>query len=54
MGIFLAALIAVAVLLLTAAPGFIFVKTKVFKEEAIPIFSKLLFSISSSSLLIYQ
>lgn len=53
MGIFLAALIAVAVLLLTASPGYIFVKTKVFKEDAIPIFSKLLLFVCQSSLVIY-
>ena len=53
MGIFLAALIAVAVLLLTASPGYIFIKTKVFKEEAIPILSKLLLFVCSSSLVIY-
>ena len=53
MEIFLAALIAVAVLFLTAAPGFIFVKTKVFKEEAIPIFSKLLLYVCQSALVIY-
>ena len=53
MGIFLAALIAVAVLLLTASPGYIFIKTKVFKEDAIPIFSKLLLFVCQSSLVIY-
>ena len=53
MGIFLAALVAVAVLLLTASPGYIFIKTGVFKEEAIPIFSKLLLFVCQSSLVIY-
>ena len=53
MGIFLAALIAVSVLLLTAAPGYIFVKTKVFSEDAIPILSKLLLFVCQSALVIY-
>ena len=53
MGVFLAALFAVAILLLTASSGFIFLKTKVFREEAIPIFSKLLLFVCQSSLVIY-
>ena len=53
MGIFLAALIAVGVLLLTAAPGYLFVKAKVFGEDAIPIISRLLLFICQSALVIY-
>lgn len=53
MGIFLAALFAVAILLLTASSGFIFVKAKVFSEDAIPVFSKLLLFVCQSSLVIY-
>ena len=53
MSIFLTAIIAVAILLLTASPGYIFVKTKVFGEDAIPIFSKLLLFICQSALVVY-
>lgn len=53
MSIFLAALFAVAVLLLTASSGFLFVKAKVFREEAIPILSKFLLFACQSSLVIY-
>lgn len=53
MGIFLVVLIAVGALLLTALPGYAFIKTKVFGEDAIPIFAKLLLFVCQSSLVIY-
>ena len=53
MGIFLAALVAVAILLVTASPGYIFVKTKIFREDYIPAFSRLLLFVCQSSLVIY-
>ncbi len=53
MGIFLAALIAVAILLLTAAPGYILIKAKAISRESIPAFSKVLLFVCQSSLVIY-
>ena len=53
MGIFLAALIAVAILLLTATPGYIFIKKRMISRECIPGLSKILLYVCQSSLVIY-
>ena len=42
MSIFLVALIAVAILLLIASPGYILVKKNLVSRECVPVFSKLL------------
>lgn len=53
MSIFLISLTAVAVLLLTAVPGYLFIKCKVVKEESISAFSKVLLFVCSPCLSIY-
>jgi len=53
MEIFLAALIAVAILLLTATPGYIFIKKRMISRECIPGLSKILLYVCQSSLVIY-
>ena len=51
--IFGIAFIAVAVLLVSAVPGYIFIKSKMMSEEAISAFTKLLLYIASSCLVIF-
>lgn len=53
MGIFLAALIAVAILLLTATPGYLLIKKNMVSRECIPGLSKILLYVCQSSLVIY-
>lgn len=51
--IFGIAFIAVAVLLVAAVPGYLLIKTKLIKEDAISAFSKLLLYVASSCLVIF-
>ena len=53
MGVFFAALFAVAILLLIAAPGYIFIKKKILSVECIPGFSKVLLFVCQPALAIY-
>ena len=53
MGTFLIALSAVAVLLLTAAPGFVFIKKNMVSRECMPGLSKILLFVCQPSLAIY-
>lgn len=52
-GIFISTLIAVGVLLLTAVPGYLFIKKKMVEERCIADFSKLLLYVCQSALVIY-
>lgn len=53
MSIFFSALIAVAVLLLVASPGYIFIKKRFVSDECISAFSKLLLFVCQPALVIY-
>ncbi len=51
---FIATLIRVVTLLAYAVPGFLFIKTKALKQEAIPAFAKLLLYVCSPCLALYS
>ena len=53
MGMFLATLIAVAILLLIALPGYIFIKKRILSVDCIPGFSKVLLFVCQPALVIY-
>ena len=53
MGIFLATLVAVAILLLVALPGYIFIKKRILSVDSIPGFSKVLLFVCQPALVIY-
>lgn len=53
MSTFFAALIAVSVLLLTAAPGYVFIKRRMLSSECMPGFSKLLLFVCQPALAVY-
>ncbi len=53
MAIFLATLIAVAILLLVAMPGYIFIRKRILSVDCIPGFSKLLLFVCQPALVIY-
>ena len=53
MSVFLSTLIAVSALLLTAAPGYLFIKKKMVGEQFIADLSKLLLYVCQSALVIY-